>query len=97
MALRCKKAAFIATEWTMSFFHIICVAALASCLGMSATQAANREATRGVKVAARKAAAPFLPGKKIEPLKATEENQATGWSGFYFGLNAGAAASETGR
>jgi hypothetical protein len=81
----------------MSFIHIICVAALALCLNMSATQAANREVPRRARTTAGKAATLLIPGKKIEPLKAVEEGPAARWSGFYFGLNAGAAASKNGQ
>jgi hypothetical protein len=46
---------------------------------------------------ARKSAAPPLSGKPIEPIDKSETAPRAGWSGAYFGVNAGAALSDANR
>lgn len=62
-----------------------------------ATLAASRTLAPAVKAAAKKTGNPLLPGKAIEPIDEPEKTPAAGWSGFYFGVNAGAARGETNR
>lgn len=60
-------------------------------------QSASRSHAPSAKAPEKNKATPLLPGKPIEPMEAPERTPAAGWSGFYFGVNAGAAASETNR
>jgi hypothetical protein len=79
----------------MNRLLIICLVGLVAPL---ATQAASRDVSRPAKtLTTKKAARPLVAGGPIEPMKAPEERSGVGWSGFYFGLNAGAAASEANR
>jgi hypothetical protein len=45
----------------------------------------------------RKATAPLLSGKPIEPAEASEEPPRAGWNGAYFGVSAGAAMRDADR
>lgn len=75
------------------FFAILLSAGMAFAAAPAlATDALGRApAMRGPKAeSGRKADIP-RPGRPIEPMAAKEEKPHAGWSGFYGGLNAGAA------
>jgi hypothetical protein len=63
-----------------------------------ASQAAERNGPPAAKNHdARKSAAPPLSGKPIEPMDKSEKVPRAGWSGAYFGVNAGTALSDANR
>lgn len=74
------------------FFAILLSAGMAAAAPALATDALGRApAMRGPTAeSGRKADIP-RPGRPIEPVAGKEEKPHAGWSGFYGGLNAGAA------
>lgn len=79
---------------------IICLASLLLASAPPGSKAASRDAAQASRRAAEKAArteSSLLPGKPIKSAKPPEEKPHAGWSGFYFGLNAGAAAGGANR
>ncbi|WP_424363188.1 hypothetical protein [Methylocystis parvus] len=80
----------------MGSISLIRLAVAALAFGPLVTQAASRPLAPAARTP-KKTANPLLPGKAIAPIEAPEKTPATGWSGFYFGVNAGAARSETNR
>ncbi|QGM96186.1 hypothetical protein [Methylocystis parvus] len=95
----CKKAAIFEINPIMKLNRIFCAIALTLVFDVSIAGAAPREAAGRAKAeAAKKAGNSFLADKPVAPVAApVTEEPAKHWSGFYFGLDAGAAASETNR
>ncbi|WP_442756540.1 hypothetical protein ACNHKD_08000 [Methylocystis sp. JAN1] len=80
----------------MGRFSLICLAGLFVALAPFAAQAASRGLAHAPKTAAAKKAEASPPSARpIEPIEAPEKAPGAGWSGFYFGVNAGAARAET--
>ncbi|KAF2990109.1 hypothetical protein OGR47_11655 [Methylocystis sp. MJC1] len=76
----------------MTRFAILLSAGMAIVAPALATDAFGRApAIHGPEADSRRKADIFLPRRAIEPMAAKEEKPRAGWSGFYGGLNAGAA------